>query len=98
MIVGHEAGRGILLVEIFVDNGRFVNDSLAVNQGRNFAVRIDLQKVLRFVFEIHFDELVWNLFFRQDNPCPVRVGSAVAGIKLHEIILLIIALLTILWA
>ena len=90
MVGRHEMRRWILLVEIFVDDGRLIDYSIAVNQGRNFSVRIDLQKIFRFVLEIHFDEFVGNIFFRQDNPCPMGIGSTVTGVQFHEAHLLML--------
>jgi hypothetical protein len=44
-----------------------------------------LDEVRRFVFQIDFDELIGNILFGQDNPCPVSIGSGVAGIEFHEV-------------
>ena len=84
MVGRHETDRRIFLIEIFVDDGRFINDPIAVNYNGNFGVRIEFQKIPWLVFEIYFFEFVGNLFFRQDNPCPMGVGSTVTGVKFHE--------------
>ena len=69
---------GKFFVEILVDNRRFVDDSFAVDEDGNFGVGIYFKKIFRFVFEIDFNEFVRKIFFRQDNPCPVCVGSSKA--------------------
>jgi hypothetical protein len=79
---------GKFLVEIFVDDRRFVDYAVAVNQHRHFAVRVSLHQITRFIFEVDFDELVGNFLFGQDNPCPVGIGSGVARIEFHGGILL----------
>ena len=88
MVGRHEMSRWILLVEIFVDDGRLIDYSIAVIQGRNFGVRIEFQKILWLVFEIYFIEFVGKLFFCQDNPCPMGVRSTVTGVQFHEAYLL----------
>ena len=69
---------GKFFVEILVDDRRFVNDSVAVDEDGNFRVGVYFEQVFRLVFEVDFNEFVRKIFFRQDNPCPVRVGSSKA--------------------
>jgi hypothetical protein len=42
-------------------------------------------QIFRLVLEIHFDELIGQLLFGEDNPCPVSIGSSVAGIEFHVV-------------
>jgi hypothetical protein len=42
-----------------------------------------LQQIFRLVLEIDLDEIVRDILFGQDNPCPVGVGSGVAGVEFH---------------
>ncbi len=76
----HQRCVGEFLVEILVDHRRLVNDAIAVDQHRHFAVGILLNQIFRFVLEIDFDRFVRDVLFGQDNPCPVGVGSGVAGV------------------
>jgi hypothetical protein len=76
---------GKLLFQVFVDDRRFVDNTVAVDQHRHFAVGILSGQVFRFVLEIYFDEIIGNFLLRQDNPCPVGVGSGVAGIEFHVV-------------
>jgi hypothetical protein len=54
-----------------------------------------LQQIFRLVFEIDLDEIVGNFLLGQDNPCPVGVGSGVAGVEFHPDALLVLILLSI---
>ena len=83
LIARHERDVVELFVEIFVDHGRLVDDAVAVDQHRHFAVGVLLDQILGFVLEIDFDRFIGNFLFGQDNPCPVGVGSSVAGVKFH---------------
>jgi hypothetical protein len=48
----------IFLFEVFVDDRGFVNDGVSIYQHGNFAVGVSFKQLLRFVFEIAFDEFV----------------------------------------
>ena len=63
LIRGQKADGRIFFFQIFVHDGRLVDDAVTVNQHRDLGIRIQFEKVFRFVFEIHFDELVGELFF-----------------------------------
>ena len=63
------------LFQVFVDDRGFVDDGVAIYQHGNFAVGVSFKQLFRLVFEIAFDELVGDLFFRQDKPCPVGIRS-----------------------
>ena len=80
----HEPHLGILFFQVFVDDRRLVNHALAVNQHGNLAVRIEFEEIFGLVGKVAFDQLIGELFFRQDNPCPVSVGSRLIGIEFHE--------------
>ena len=80
VIARHERSVGEFLVERFVDHRRLVDDAVAVDQHRHLAVGILLNQIFRFVLEIDFDLFVGDVLFGQDNPCPVGVGSGVAGV------------------
>ncbi len=95
-IGGHEPNLGKLLLQVFVDDRRLVNNTVAGDQHRHLAVGILSQQIFGLVLEIDLDELVRDLFFGQDNPRPVGVGSGVAGVKLHGAVLLMRFVLTIL--
>src|SRR3989338_1624622 len=84
LLSGHERDLRILLFQVFVDDGGFVNDRVAVNQDRDLAIRIQLQELPRLVLEIDLDQIVRDLFFRQDNPSPVGIGSGMTGKKSHR--------------
>jgi hypothetical protein len=90
---GHELKLGKFFIEILVDHRRFVDDAIAVDQHGHLAVGILLQQIFRLVFEIDLDEIVGNFLFGQDNPCPVGVGSSVAGVEFHEDSLLVLSLI-----
>lgn len=83
-VLGHKRYLGVFFFEVFVDNRGFVDDRFSVHQHGNFAVRIELEKVLGLIFEIALDQFVGKLFFGQDKPCPVRVGSRAVGKKFHQ--------------
>ena len=83
-IFRHERHSGIFFVEVFVDDRRLVNDRVAVYQHRHLAVGIQLEQLPGFVLKVAFDEIVGELFFRQDKPCPVGVRSSVARIEFHH--------------
>ena len=74
-VLRHERYFRIFLFEVFVDDRGFVDDGVAIYQHGNFAVRVPFKQLFRLVFEIAFDELVGDLFLRQDKPCPVSVRS-----------------------
>jgi hypothetical protein len=80
----------IFLFQVFVDDRGFVDDGVAIHQHGNLTVGISFKELFRLVFEIAFDELVGYLFFRQDKPCPVGVGSGLVGIKFHGLLLFIL--------
>ena len=82
-IAGHQANRGKYFLEVFVDDGRLIDYPAVVHQHRYFTIRISRQQILGFVLEIDLDQLVGKFLFRQDNPCPVCVRSAMAGVELH---------------
>ena len=84
LIARHERHVGKFLVEIFVNHRRLVDDPVAIYQHRHFAVGILLNQIFRLVLEIDFDLFVRDVFFGQDNPCPVGVGSSLAGVEFHE--------------
>src|SRR5688572_2537398 len=84
-IGGHERDLGKLLFQVLVDDRRFVDDTVAVDQYRHFAVGILSGQVFGFVLEIYLDEIIGNFLLRQDNPCPVGVGSGVTGIEFHVV-------------
>ena len=74
-IFGHEPHLWILFLEILVDDRRLIDYRSAVHQDRDFAIGVEFQQLLRFIFEIALDKVMRNPLFRQDKPCPVRVGS-----------------------
>jgi hypothetical protein len=74
-ILRHERYFRIFLFQVFVDDRRFIDDGVAIHQHGNFAVGVSFKQLFRLVFEIAFDELVGDLFLRQDKPCPVSVRS-----------------------
>ena len=80
----HERHIVKLFIEIFVDHGRLVDDAVAVDQYRHFAVGVLLDQILGLVLQIDFDRFIGDVLFSQDNPCPVSVGSSVAGVEFHE--------------
>lgn len=82
-IFGQQRNLRIFFFQIFVDDGGFVNDRLSIDENRNLCVRIEPEKIWRFVFEINFDELVGEIFLCQDNPSPVRIGSSKARVEFH---------------
>jgi hypothetical protein len=51
-----------------------------------------LEKIFGLVAEVAFDQIIGNLFFRQDKPCPVSVGSGAVREELHNIHLRMLAL------
>jgi acyl-CoA synthetase (AMP-forming)/AMP-acid ligase II len=53
-----------------------------VGRGGHVAVQRFAQVVAE-AFQIDLDQLVRNFLFRQDNPCPVSIGSAVGRIESH---------------
>jgi hypothetical protein len=69
----------ILIFEVFVDDRGFVYYGFSVNKHGHFSVGVPFKQFFRFVFEIAFDEFIRYLFFRQDKPCPVGVGSRAIG-------------------
>jgi hypothetical protein len=54
---------GIFFFQIFINDSRLVDHAVAVNQHRDLRVGIQFEKVFRFVFKIHFNELVGEFFF-----------------------------------
>ena len=74
-ILRHKRYLRIFLFEVFVDDRGFVDDGVAIHQHGNLAVGISFKQLFRLVFEIAFDEVVGDLFLRQDKPCPVGVRS-----------------------
>lgn len=63
LIRGQKADGRIFFFQIFIDDGRLVNHAVTIDQHRNLGIRIQFEKILRFVFEIHFNELVGELLF-----------------------------------
>jgi len=55
-----------------------------MHKHRYFGVRVELKKICWFIFEIDFNEVVGEPLFRQDNPCPVSVGSRMARVEFHD--------------
>jgi hypothetical protein len=88
-VLGKKRYFGIFLFQVFIDDRGFVDNGVAVHQHRNFAVRVKFEKLLGFVAEIAFDEVVGNSFLCQDKPCPVSVGSGAVRKELHRIYLLL---------
>jgi hypothetical protein len=82
-ILRHERYLGKFFLEIFIDDRRFIDHGIPVHEHGHFPIRIALQKFFGFVAEIAFDELIRNLLFRQDKPCPVGVGSRTVGKQPH---------------
>ena len=80
----------IFFFQIFVDDRRFVDDAVAIDQHRHFSVWIQSEEVFRFVAEVALDEFVGEFFLGQDKPCPVGVGSGLVGIKFHGLLLFIL--------
>ena len=78
-IFGHERHLRIFFFEILVDDRRLIDYRSAVYQHRDFAIGVEFQQLFRFVFEIALDEVMRNPLFREDKPCPVRVGSWSVG-------------------
>jgi hypothetical protein len=74
-VLRHERYFRIFLFKVFVNDRGFVDDGVAIYQHGNFAVGVSFKQLFRLVFEIAFDELVGDLFLRQDKPCPVSVRS-----------------------
>lgn len=82
-VLWHQRHAGILFFEILIDDSGLVNNRIAVHQHRNLAIGIQSEKVFGLVAEIAFYQLEGNLFFRQDNPCPVSVRSGTVREELH---------------
>jgi hypothetical protein len=74
----------IFFLQVFVDDRGLVNHAVAVHQHRHFSIGIQFEQILRFFFQIDFDQLIGNFLFRQDNPCPVSVRSGMGRIKFHD--------------
>ena len=74
-IFRHERYLGIFFFEIFIDDRRLVDHRVAIFQDGDFAVGIALEQLFRLILQVAFDALIGNVFFGQDNPCPVGVGS-----------------------
>ena len=89
-VAWQERNLRIFFFQIFVDDRRFVDDAVTVDQHRHFSVWVQSQEVFRFVAKIALDEFVGEFFLGQDNPCPVRVGSGLVGIKFHGLLLSIL--------
>ena len=85
-IARHQPNLRKLFFQIFVENGRFVNHAVAVDQHGHFAVGILPDEIFRLVLKIDFDQFASELFFRKDNPCPVGVGSSMCGVEFHRLV------------
>ena len=82
-IARHEPNLRKFFFQILVQNSRFVNHAVAVDQHGHFAVGILSDEIFRLVLKIDFDQFTRELFFRKDNPCPVGVGSSMCGVEFH---------------
>ena len=89
-VAWQERNLRIFFFQIFVDDRRFVDDAVAIDQHRHFSVWIQSQEVFRFVAEVALDEFVRDFLLGQDKPCPVGVGSRLVGIKFHGLLLFIL--------
>lgn len=83
-IIGHERRIGKSFFQVLVDDRRFVDDRVTIDQDGNLGIGIQFEQVFGFVLEIDFDQIVGNLLFRQDNPSPVGIWSGDARIELHH--------------
>ena len=78
-IFRHERYRGIFFLQIFIDDRRLVDHRVAIFQHGDFAVGIALEQLFGLILQVALDEIVWDVLFGQDNPCPVGVGSRLIG-------------------
>jgi hypothetical protein len=63
-IFRHERHLRIFFFQILVDDRRLIDYRSAVHQHWDFAIGVEFQQFLRFVFEIALDEVVRNPLFR----------------------------------
>ena len=82
-IFRHERYRGIFFLQVFIDDRRLVDHRIAIFQNGDFAIGIALEQLFRLVLQVALDEIVGDILFGQDNPCPVGVGSRLIGKQFH---------------
>ena len=83
-IFRHQRYRGKFFLQVFIDDRRLIDHRVAIFQHGNFAVGITLEQLFRFVLQVALDEIVRDVLFGQDNPCPVSVGSRLIGEQFHD--------------
>jgi len=72
------------IVNVLIDDIRFVKDQIAFHPDRRPIVRIHHRQVFRLVKEIDIYDLKIHSFFKQDNPASLAEWASGARVKSHH--------------
>src|SRR5574343_296779 len=73
------------LIDVLVNDVRFKQDQIALDQNRNTIVRIDRRHFLRLVEHVDIDNLKIHALFEQDNTAAMTKGAGRTRIEVHHV-------------
>jgi hypothetical protein len=75
---------GETLVDVLVDDVRFVQDEFALDEDGHLVVRVHQRDVFRLRVQIDVADLEVHALFEQDETAAMRVGAGRPGVKHHH--------------
>src|SRR2546422_10746802 len=78
---------GKALVDVLVDDVRFVEDQVALDQHRQPVVRVHHRDVFRLVVHVHVDDLKVHALFVQHDAAALRERAGGSGVEIHHVCL-----------
>jgi hypothetical protein len=73
------------LVDVLVDDVRFVQDQIALDQNRHLTVRVHHRDVFRLVEQVDVTNFEVHALFEQHQPATLGERASCAGIQNHHI-------------
>ena len=73
------------LVNVLIDDVRFVQDQVALDQDGHLAIGIHDTDVFLFVEQVHVADLKIHAFFKQNEAATVRIRASGARVQNHHV-------------
>jgi hypothetical protein len=83
-VTGHQLRVRKTLIDVLVDDVRFVQDQITFDQNRDLAVRIHHVDVFGLVVEVHVTDFEIHAFFEQHKAATMGKRASGSGIKHHH--------------
>jgi len=72
------------VVDVFVDDVRFIKNQVALNQHRHLVVRVHHCEVFRLVEQVDVDDLEIHAFFVKHETAALAEGAGGARVECHH--------------